>query len=180
MPAIFQVVKHVIEIIFSLAEACWYQIDTWLGCWKCNRKAVLKYSWFEFVFLAWSVFTSYINLQGKVTRFFFRTFTSLYVKMLIQTLTFLHRTAILCPQTKLVFQSNEIIFEYLCSLNSHMNINTLRPEQNGRHFAEDIFKCILLKGEFYILIQISLKCVPWGLIDNKSTFGSGNDLEVIT
>ena len=57
-----------------------------------------------------------------------------------------------------------------------MNINTLRPEQNGRHFADDIFKCILLKGEFYILIQISLKCVPWGLIGNESTFGSGNDL----
>ena len=31
------------------------------------------------------------------------------------------------------------------SLMDNTYINTLRPKQNGRHFADDIFKCIFLK-----------------------------------
>ena len=38
-------------------------------------------------------------------------------------------------------------------------INTLRPRQNGRHFADDIFKRILLKENVGISIKISLKLV---------------------
>ena len=38
--------------------------------------------------------------------------------------------------------------------------NTLRPEQNGRHFADGILKCIFLNENFWILNDISLKCVP--------------------
>ena len=45
-------------------------------------------------------------------------------------------------------------------------INTLRLRQNGRHFADDIFKCIFLYDNFWILIEISVKYVPYGLIDN--------------
>ena len=47
--------------------------------------------------------------------------------------------------------------------------NTLRPEQNGCLFADDIFKCIFLKENICILIEISLKLVCYGLTDNKST-----------
>ena len=36
----------------------------------------------------------------------------------------------------------------------------------GRHFADDIFRCILVNDMFCILIKISLKCVPKGQIDN--------------
>ena len=36
-------------------------------------------------------------------------------------------------------------------------INTIRPIKNGRHFADDIFKCILLKENVWIPIDISLK-----------------------
>ena len=43
---------------------------------------------------------------------------------------------------------------------------TLRPRQNGRLFADDIFKCILLKENVWIPIKISLKFVPKGLINN--------------
>ena len=32
--------------------------------------------------------------------------------------------------------------------------NTLRPRQNGRHFADDVFKCIFLNGNLWILILI--------------------------
>ena len=45
-------------------------------------------------------------------------------------------------------------------------INTLRPRQNGRHFADDIFKCIFLIENVGIPIKISLKFVPGGPINN--------------
>ena len=46
-------------------------------------------------------------------------------------------------------------------------INTLRPRQKGRHFANDIFICILLNENVWILIRISLKFVPKCLINNN-------------
>ena len=49
-----------------------------------------------------------------------------------------------------------------------MKLNTLRPWQNGRHFADKIFKSIFLNENVWILTNISLKFVPRGLIDNKS------------
>ena len=44
--------------------------------------------------------------------------------------------------------------------------NTLRPRQNGRHFADDIFKYIFLNENVWIPIKISLKFVPKGRINN--------------
>ena len=41
-------------------------------------------------------------------------------------------------------------------------INTLRPRQNGCHFADNIFKCIFLNEN----VWISLKFVPKGPINN--------------
>ena len=46
------------------------------------------------------------------------------------------------------------------------NINTLRPRQIGRHFADDIFKCIFLNENVWISIKISLMFVPKGPINN--------------
>ena len=45
-------------------------------------------------------------------------------------------------------------------------LNTLRPRQNGRHFADVIFKCIFMNENVRISINISLKCVPKNLINN--------------
>ena len=47
--------------------------------------------------------------------------------------------------------------------------NTLRPRQNGRHFADDIFECIFLNENVWILIKNSLKFVPKRPINNIST-----------
>ena len=47
-----------------------------------------------------------------------------------------------------------------------MQINTLRPRQNGRHFADNIFKRIFLNVDVWISIEISLKFVPKGPINN--------------
>ena len=48
------------------------------------------------------------------------------------------------------------------------SLNTLRPRQNGRHFADDISKHISLNENFWIWNKISLKYVPLGLIDNMA------------
>ena len=45
-------------------------------------------------------------------------------------------------------------------------LNTLRPRQHGRHFADDIFKRIFLNENVRISITISLKFVPKGPINN--------------
>ena len=45
-------------------------------------------------------------------------------------------------------------------------VNTLRPRHNGRHFADDIFKCIFSNENVWIPIKISLKFVPTGSINN--------------
>ena len=47
--------------------------------------------------------------------------------------------------------------------------NTLRPRQNGRHFPDDIFKCIFLNENVLISIKISLKFVPKVPINNIPT-----------
>ena len=39
-------------------------------------------------------------------------------------------------------------------------LNTLRPRQIGRHFADNIFKCIFLNENAWIALKISLKFVP--------------------
>ena len=44
--------------------------------------------------------------------------------------------------------------------------NTLRPRQNCRRFPDDIFKCIFLNENIWFPINISLKFVPRGRIDN--------------
>ena len=45
-------------------------------------------------------------------------------------------------------------------------LNTLRPGQNGRHFADDIFKCIFLNENIWITFKISLKFVPKSSMNN--------------
>ena len=52
-----------------------------------------------------------------------------------------------------------------CSWNVHASLllNTLRPRQNGRHFADDTFKRIFMNENVRISIHISLKFVPIGV-----------------
>ena len=46
------------------------------------------------------------------------------------------------------------------------SVNTLRPRENGRHFADDIFKCIFLNENVLIPVKLSLMFVPKGPINN--------------
>ena len=47
----------------------------------------------------------------------------------------------------------------------YLELNTLWPRQNGRHSPDNIFKCIFLNENAWILTRISLKCVPKGPIN---------------
>ena len=51
-------------------------------------------------------------------------------------------------------------------IESDFIFNILRPRQNERHFADDIFKCILLNENVWIPIKISTKFSPKGPINN--------------
>ena len=52
------------------------------------------------------------------------------------------------------------------NIKAYLPTITMRPRQNGRHFADDIFKCIFLNENFRISHKISLKFVSEGPIDN--------------
>ena len=49
-----------------------------------------------------------------------------------------------------------------------MKFNTLTPRQNGRHFADDIFRCVFVNEKFCYVIKISLMFVLYGSVDNNS------------
>ena len=54
---------------------------------------------------------------------------------------------------------------HVCKL-AFLCFNTLRPRQNGRLFADDIFKCIFLNENVRISMKISLNFVPKGRNNN--------------
>ena len=56
--------------------------------------------------------------------------------------------------------SSDFMVKMSPKLSSFLGINTLRPRQNGRRFADDTFKRIFLNENVRILIKISLKFVP--------------------
>ena len=49
---------------------------------------------------------------------------------------------------------------YWRAIRIQMYLNTLGPRHNGGHFPDDIFKCIFLNENVWILIKISLKLFP--------------------
>ena len=65
----------------------------------------------------------------------------------------------------LQYNDTYISWEQFYKCNFHQ-INTLRPRQNGHHFADNIFKCIFLNENVWIPIKISLKFIPKGPINN--------------
>ena len=62
--------------------------------------------------------------------------------------------------------SKTTTFDFCIGYNSLTFFNTLRPRQNGRHFPDDILKWIFLNKNVWISIEIPLKFVPKGQINN--------------
>ena len=48
---------------------------------------------------------------------------------------------------------------------SHFQLTHLPPGQDGRHFTDDIFRCIFVNEKFCILTKIWLKFVSKGIIE---------------
>ena len=76
---------------------------------------------------------------------------------------------------KMTFLS-QYIREELCTGLRHrygapwiiLNVNTSPRGQNGRHFADDMLRCIFVNEKFSILIKIWLRFVPKGPIKGRS------------
>ena len=60
--------------------------------------------------------------------------------------------------------NNKISFRLVISIYQQL-VSTLRLRQNGRHYPDDIFKCIFLNENIRISIKISLRFVPKGPIN---------------
>ena len=58
------------------------------------------------------------------------------------------------------------VISLMNSIDTNYILNTLRPRQHGRHFPDDIFRCIFLNENVSVSIKISLKFVPKGQINN--------------
>ena len=69
-----------------------------------------------------------------------------------------------------LFHYSLCIWNRIMTLRQHNSmadiLNTLWLRQNGRHFADNIFKCIFLNENIWLWIEISLKFVPKGPINN--------------
>ena len=70
-----------------------------------------------------------------------------------------------------VFNTNpEIIYSKGIQTKFKWRFNSSLARQNGRHFTDDIFKCIFVNEKFCISNQILLKFVPKDQINKKSAF----------
>ena len=64
----------------------------------------------------------------------------------------------------------------IANIGNKITINRLTPRQNGRHFPDDIFKCIFLNENVGILITISLKFFTKWANHQYSSICSDKDL----
>ena len=81
---------------------------------------------------------------------------------MIHTLFYENRT----EQCFNLFLAHECYFMKL-EPNQVSSFNSSPPGQNGRHFTDDISRCIFVNEMFCFLMKISLKFVPKGPVDNK-------------
>ena len=100
--------------------------------------------------------------KGPVTRKMFPFDDAIMRPILIQVYV-----AICMSPAHNEWMTSTVGWVIFCSLSDIISwVNTLRPRQNGRHFADDIFKWIFLNENVWIPIEISLKFAPQGPINN--------------
>ena len=130
--------------------------ELWRVTWKRNWtwESRVSFNWFFF-----SCLTDQLMAHWKaITQKEFYIFTNWHLNKKIPD----HKGVI-------VFCSHPPIHHQLQWRDRWSTFNAMKPEQNGRHFADDIFKGIFVRERFCILIHNSLKFVPKGPIDKKST-----------
>ena len=62
--------------------------------------------------------------------------------------------------------SIDLVLQQHGSLITGRSLNTLRPRQDGRYFADDVLKCIFFNENVWISLKIPLKFVPKGPVNN--------------
>ena len=92
------------------------------------------------------------------------TYSTIYVIHLVKLLTLACNQAWYCDSTCGCIRKQIRDKKHMPCFIQH--VNTSKPRQNGRHFANDIFKCIFLNENFWTPIRISLTLVPKGPINN--------------
>ena len=68
------------------------------------------------------------------------------------------------------------VITYPCPNLKGCSVHSSPLGQNGRQFADNIFRCIFVNEKFWMLIKISEMFIPKGLIDNNPVFGLDNGL----
>ena len=64
--------------------------------------------------------------------------------------------------------SHKIYIRFGCAFMVATPSVLIEAEESNRHFADDIFKCIFVNENIWIVNKIPLNCIPWGSIDNSS------------
>ena len=65
------------------------------------------------------------------------------------------------------YNGADVVIGILTRLLGNFRDNSSPPGQNGRHFTDDISRWIFVNEKFCILVEISLKIVPYGPIENN-------------
>ena len=123
------------------------------------------------VILLWPVFKVHLKNDGHSLFLGFRIiclYPYSYVHMsILYGIYSQHGWVIIKCRVKLLIHSQTSTveaWEWISNFTPHFN--TLRPRQNGHHFADAIFKCIFLNENVWIPLKISLKFVPNVRINN--------------
>ena len=104
---------------------------------------------------------------GQVLQVFHLSDCHFYSSQTIRRVKFRTLVRAAWPQVSSYYPSHCLPRVYfVTSIDAPQWVNTLRLIQNGPHFAVDIFKCIFLNENIWIEINISLKIVPKGSINN--------------
>ena len=88
----------------------------------------------------------------------------IFIDHVMISLSSLHRVEISKHTINLKLRINDYTITLQCNIKI---FNPSFPGQNGRHFADDIFRYIFVNEHFCILIKISMKFVHKGPIDNN-------------
>ena len=87
-------------------------------------------------------------------------------ELLIKILQFAYKILVKCRLQKSRHVLTQLPLDQRGGHHTDNSFNTLRPRQNGRRYPDDFFKCIFLNENICIPINISLKFVPVGQINN--------------
>ena len=132
----------------------WRQSSHYLNQW------LLDY-WRVYASLGLNELNEYSNYIGHNVQLEFLIWSDrIFVLALISDL---ERTKMWCERVQLCWKNMKT------TVSSQNSFNTLRSRHNGRHFADDLYKCIFLNENIWISINISLKFVPRCPINNIPT-----------